>query len=259
MLNTLTERPPAPDARAHGARHAYSAPALGAERHRAFEERFGVRLVIGYGLTESTFGFIHPLDETRDLESMGRPRRHPDPALPAEARLVVAGSAAQEGAAGFRDAAEGEAGEIWLRNPAVFSGYFRNDEATRDAVTPDGWLRTGDLARRDAAGNWTFIGRAKLVIRRRGENMSPGQIEAVLEEHPAVAEAGVVGVPAALGEEDVRAYVVLRPGETASAEDLAAHCGARLAAFKVPTQWRFIEKLPRTPTQRIAYHQLPRD
>ncbi len=257
MLNILLDRAPEADETRHAVRLFYSAPALGAARHEAFESRFRTRLVVGYGLTESTYGFIHPLTGERDLESMGRPRRHPDPAVPAEARLVA--DAGEPGKTPPRDAGPGEPGEVWLKNPASFAGYFRNEAATRETVTADGWLRTGDLAQRDERGDWFFIGRAKLVIRRRGENMSPGQIESVLEEHPAVLEAGVVGVPAALGEEDVRAYVVLRPGAAATEQELEAHCASRLAAFKVPTQWRFLERLPRTPTQRVAYHLLPRE
>jgi crotonobetaine/carnitine-CoA ligase len=236
MLKILLDRPASGDDSGHRLRLAYAAPAVGPEAHRAFERRFKTRLVIGYGLTESTFGFIQPRDDPRDLDAMGLPRRHPDSSIPAEVRLVE--------------------GEIWLRNPATFSGYFRDPDATREALTEDGWLKTGDLATVGPDGAYTFAGRRKLVIRRRGENLTPAEVEAVLESHPAVLEAGVVGVPSALGEEDVMAYVVFRPGARASEADLAAHCAARLAPFKVPTAWRVIEALPRTPTQRIAYHLL---
>lgn len=236
MLKILVDRPPDEGDRDHALRLVYSAPALGREAHLAFERRFGVRLVIGYGLTESTFGFIQPLSEPRDLDAMGLPRRHPDPTLPAEVKLVD--------------------GEIWLRNPATFSGYFRDDAASREALTQDGWLKTGDLGRVGGDGAYTFAGRKKLVIRRRGENLTPGEVESVLEQHPTVLEAGVIGVPSPLGEDDVMAYVVFRPGARATEEELAAHCAARLAAFKVPTRWRVVEALPRTPTQRVAYHLL---
>jgi crotonobetaine/carnitine-CoA ligase len=192
--------------------------------------------VIGYGLTESTFGFIQPLDGPRDLDAMGLPRRHPNPSVPADVRLVE--------------------GEVWLRNPATFSGYFEDEATTREVITDDGWLKTGDLATVGRDGSYTFAGRKKLVIRRRGEMVMPGEVEATLEAHPAVLEAGVVGVPSPLGEDDVMACVVLRPGLRASEDELAAHCAARLAAFKVPTRWRFLDTLPRTPTQRIAYNLL---
>src|SRR6185436_11966137 len=112
----------------------------------------------------STFGFIHPLSGDRRVESMGKPRRHPDPGVPAELRLVADG----------KDVREGEPGEIWLRSSASFTGYFRNDEATRETLV-DGWVRTGDLASRDAEGFYTFRGRIKQLIRRRGENVSPAE------------------------------------------------------------------------------------
>jgi len=236
MLKILLDRAPESDDGSPSLRRVYAAPALGRDAHVEFERRFRARLVIGYGLTESTFGFIHPLDGPRDLEAMGKPRRHPDPSVPSEVRLV--------------------SGEVWLRNPATFSGYFADDAATRDAVTDDGWLKTGDLATRGADGNYTFTGRKTLVIRRRGEMIAPGEVEAALEAHPAVLEAAVVGIPSPWGEDDVMAYVVLRPGARAGEAELAAHCAARLASFKVPSQWRFRDALPRTATQRIAYHLL---
>lgn len=236
MLKILIERPEGPEDREHRLRLVYAAPALGRDAHLAFERRFGVRLVIGYGLTESTLGLIHPLDDSRDLDAMGAPRGHPDPDVQAEVRLVD--------------------GEIQLRNPASFTGYLDDDDATRDAWTEDGWLRTGDLGSVSPGGQYTFLGRRKLVIRRRGENLTPGEVEAVLERHPAVLEAGVLGVPSPLGEEDVLACVVLRPGCAATEDELAAHAAAHLAAFKVPTHWRFLDALPRTPTQRVAYDRL---
>ncbi|HEX4823749.1 MAG TPA: AMP-binding protein [Candidatus Polarisedimenticolaceae bacterium] len=230
MLRILLEREPSPEDRDHGLRLVYGALALGERDHLAFERRFGVKLVIGYGLTESTFGFIHPQGRPCDLASMGEPRGG------TEVKLVD--------------------GEIWLRNPATFSGYFRDDAATREAVTDEGWLKTGDLATVDARGAYTFAGRKKLVIRRRGENLTPAEVESVLERHPAILEAAVVGVPSPVGEDDVQACIVFRPGLRAGEEELAAHCATHLAPFKVPTRWRVMDALPRTPTQRIAYHLL---
>ena len=188
MLKILLDREEAADEASPALRLVYAAPALGPEAHRTFERRFRTTLVIGYGLTESTFGFIQPMEGPRDLDAMGFPRRHPDRSLHAEVRLVE--------------------GEIWLRNPATFSGYYGDEAATREAVTEDGWLKTGDLATVGADGSYTFVGRKKLVIRRRGENLTPHEVEAALEQHPAVREAGVVGVPAAVGEDDVMAFVV---------------------------------------------------
>jgi crotonobetaine/carnitine-CoA ligase len=248
MLRILLRAPPSSADRAHALRLVYTAPALDEAAHRAFEERFGARLVSGYGMTECTFGFIQPLDGDCPRDSLGRPRAHPDPAWGNEVRLVDPESG--------RDVAEGGAGEIWLRNATVCAGYFRDPEATARAITADGWLRTGDLARRDARGCYSFVGRIKEMIRRRGENLSPLEVEAALMAHPGVAEAAVVGVPSSLGEEEVAAFVVLASGATAVAEELAAWCAARLAPFKVPSVWRFPDSLPRTSTERVAKHRL---
>lgn len=236
MLKILLDRAASDEDRSHGLKLVYAAPALGREAHREFERRFGTKLVIGYGLTESTFGFLQPLDDPRDLDAMGLPRRHPDPSIPAEVKIVD--------------------GEVWLRNPATFSGYYGDEPLTRQAFGPDGWLKTGDLATLGVDGSYTFAGRKKLAIRRRGEMISPGEVERALEAHPAVLEAGVIGVPSALGEDDVMAFVVLRAGKAASEGELTTHCATRLAAFKVPSRWRFLDALPRTSTQRVAYHLL---
>lgn len=260
MLRILLQAPPGELDRAHGLRLVYSSPTLGEALHREFESRFGVRLVIGYGMTECTFGAIHPLDfphdaSDRHLDSMGRARRHPDPAWEQGLRLVDPATSAE---AQLREVADGEPGEILLAGPTVFAGYFENATATAESLRADGWLRTGDLATRDADGFLTFVGRRKEMIRRRGENISPLEIEATLESHPAVREAAVVGVPGELGEEEVAAFVVTRDGVAVAVDDLRAWCAARLARFKVPSRWQFVDTLPRTSTNRIAKGELSR-
>ncbi|MCM2270593.1 MAG: AMP-binding protein, partial [Thermoanaerobaculia bacterium] len=260
MLRILLQAPAGELDRAHRLRLVYSSPALGEALHREFEARFGVRLVIGYGLTECTFGAIHPLDlplasAARRLDSMGRARRHPDPAWEQQLRLVDPATSAD---AEPRDVADGAPGEILLAGPTVFAGYFENPAATAEALRADGWLRTGDLAVRDADGFLTFAGRRKEMIRRRGENLSPLEIEQALEAHPLVREAAVIGVPGELGEEEVAAFVVPRDGAALDVEALAAWCAERLARFKVPSRWRLLDALPRTSTNRVAKAELAR-
>ena len=153
----------------------------------------------------------------------------------------------------------GDIGEIWLRNAATFSGYFNDETATREAMTPDGWLRTGDLARHDEDGWYTFVARRKEVIRRRGENVAPAEVEAVLMSHPCVKEAAVVGCASSLGEEEIAAFVVFTPGAAVMIEELSEYAAARLAPFKVPSIWRVTGELPRTSTQRVAKHLLRPD
>ena len=121
----------------------------------------------------------------------------------------------------------------------------------------DGWLHTGDLVTPNADGTFTFVSRKKDVIRRRGENLSPLEVEDVLTEHPSVLECAVVGVPSELSDEEVKAFVVAAEGATLDYHELAEFTRARLSAFKVPRFWQELKTLPRTPTGRVAKHQLP--
>ena len=151
---------------------------------------------------------------------------------------------------------DGEVGELWLRNPTLMLGYWGMPEETA-AVLQDGWLRTGDLVRREPGELYTFVARRKEVIRRRGENLAPAEVEAALAEHPDVAEAAVVGVPSALTEEEVKAFVVPRPGSEPAPRELRDFAAERLTRFKVPRYLELVDELPHTPTGRVAKHQLP--
>jgi crotonobetaine/carnitine-CoA ligase len=152
-------------------------------------------------------------------------------------------------------APDGEAGELLLRNPAVTPGYWHDPGATAAAIE-DGWLRTGDLVRRDADGFLTFVARKKEVIRRRGENVAAAEVEAVLLEHPSIREAAVIGAPSDLGEEEIVAFVAPQPGESVDVEGLRAFVRERLADFKVPSRVEVRDGLPRTATERVAKHLL---
>ena len=146
-------------------------------------------------------------------------------------------------------------GELQLRNPAVMKGYWGMPEETERGAAPDGWLRTGDLVDRTRDGTYTFVGRQKEVIRRRGENVAPVEIEEALAAHPDVVEAAVVGVPSELTEEEIKGF---RRCATTSA-DLAPirdHAAERLTRFKVPRYLEAVDELPHTPTGRVAKHRL---
>ena len=106
-------------------------------------------------------------------------------------------------------------------------------------------------------GTYTFVGRRKEVLRRRGENLSPLEVEEVLDSHPAVLESAVVGVASDLTEEEIKAFIVLLPGTKVDLTELRGYAAERLSAFKVPRFWQLIDELPRTPTARIAKHRLP--
>ncbi len=123
----------------------------------------------------------------------------------------------------------------------------------------DGWLKTGDLVRVNDDETYTFLGRKKEVIRRRGENLSPAEVEQVLERHPDVVEAAVIGVPSELSEEDVKAFVVAADGRAPDPAALHAYTREHLARFKVPRYIEFVDELPHTATDRLAKHQLSRE
>ncbi len=138
-------------------------------------------------------------------------------------------------------------------------GYWGMPEETARVIRPDGWLRTGDLVVENADGTYTFVGREKEIIRRRGENLSPAEVEEALATHPSVAEVAVVGVPSDLTEEEVKAFVVLAAGADADPAGLHAWAADRLTRYKVPRYIEFVAELPHTPTGRVAKHQLNKD
>jgi carnitine-CoA ligase len=153
--------------------------------------------------------------------------------------------------------AAGGTGELLLRNPAITPGYWGMPEQTAQVMAEGGWLRTGDLVTVNADGTYTFVARRKEVLRRRGENLSPLEVEEVLDSHPAVLESAVAGVPSDLSEEEVKAFIVPAPGGRPDFSELRRYAAERLSPFKVPRYWQLLEELPRTPTARIARHRLP--
>jgi crotonobetaine/carnitine-CoA ligase len=249
IVEILMRQPPRPDDTEHSVRLCYTAPAPSMERHLEIERRFGVRVLIGYALSESTYGTVWPLTGPPPYTSMGVPRQHPTLGEINRARVVDDQD---------RDVAVGEIGELLLRNPAVMKGYLGLAEETA-RVLRDGWLHTGDLVRMDDAGLLYFVARKKEVIRRRGENLAPAEVEAVLNSYPGVAESAVVGVPAELSDEEVKAFILLAPGAVVELGALRAWSLERLAAFKVPRYLEIVPELPRTPTERIAKHLLSRE
>jgi crotonobetaine/carnitine-CoA ligase len=247
MLEILMRQP----ARAGDAdtplRLCYTGPAPARERQEEIERRFGLRIVVGYAMSESPYGLIWP-HGSRPYETLGRLRQHPRLGVVNEGRVV-----GDDG----EDLPAGETGELLLRNPVITPGYWGMPELTAEAITGDGWLHTGDLVTVDQAGTYTFVARKKEVLRRRGENLSPAEVEEALASHPSVLECAVVGVPSELSEEDVKAFVVPAPGARLDFPQLRAHVAGLLAAYKVPRYWQALDDLPRTPTSRVAKHRLP--
>jgi acyl-CoA synthetase (AMP-forming)/AMP-acid ligase II len=148
------------------------------------------------------------------------------------------------------EAAPGVVGEIIVRSPALFSGYYRQPAATAAAMV-DGWYRTGDLGRRDEGGYYTIVDRAKDMIITGGENVYSAEVEAAMLKHPAVAQAAVVGAPDGRWGERVTALIVTRPGASVTEAELQQHCRIHLAGYKVPKSILFESSLPMTPTGKI--------
>jgi carnitine-CoA ligase len=246
MLEILMRRPERPDDADNPLRLCYTGPSPPEERQLEIERRFGLRIVCGYAMSETPYGTVWPRG-TRPYGTLGKPRQHPTLGEINEGRVIRGGE----------PVTPGDIGELQLRNPAVMKGYWRMPEETARVLLPDGWLRTGDLVRDNGDGGYTFIGREKEVIRRRGENLSPAEVEDVLMAHPDVSEAAVVGVPSELSEEEVKAFLVTDgTSDPAAIRDFAAE---RLARFKVPRYIELVEELPHTPTGRVAKHELTRD
>jgi len=207
-----------------------------------WQER-GVEIVQGYGLTEAAPNVLclPAEDATRKRGYAGKPYPYVDVALrdPDGGRLL-AGPAT---------------GELIVRGPNVFAGYWRNVEATEQAFA-DGWLLTGDLAERDDEGYYRIVGRLKDLVISGGENVYPAEIEDVLHAHPAVAEAAVIGVPDERWGEVCVAFVALKQGSEATEAELVEHCRSRLARFKVPKGVRFVDALPRSGMNKVLKDEL---
>ncbi|HYE92873.1 MAG TPA: AMP-binding protein, partial [Terriglobales bacterium] len=202
----------------------------------AWRARSGVRIHRGYGMTELFRPISYQAGDPRDFpDAIGR-------AVPGvELRTVD-----DDG----KDVAAGEIGELLIRSEAAMDGYLAQPEETA-ATMIDGWFRTGDLARITPAGFVSIVGRKKELILRGGYSVSPPEVEAALLAHPDVAEAAVIGVPHAELGEEVAAFVALRPGAHASADELAAWCKTRIAGYKCPRTITPLPELPKSATGKV--------
>ncbi len=216
-----------------------------------FRDEFGIPVLIGgYGMTEIPGVTCNPVEGVQKWHTMGPVGKHPDPNRPwAQCRVVD-----EEG----RDVADDVEGEMWVKTPIVMQGYFRDAEQTA-AAFHEGWFKTGDLVKRDADGYYSFVSRKRDIIRRRGENIAGAELDRVIGAHPAVHEAAAVAVPAELGEDDILVGVILKPGQMATAQEIAQWCRERLAPQKVPRYVLFVDDLPHTPTGKVQKVQFKAD
>ncbi|MFT4110030.1 long-chain-fatty-acid--CoA ligase [Propionicimonas sp.] len=212
-----------------------------------WESVSGGLLVEGYGMTEASPVCLgNPFAPSRRTGTIGIPfpstwMRVVDPDDPT------------------REVAQGERGELLIKGPQVFGGYWNNPEETGRTLLPDGWLRTGDVVTVDADGFTTIVDRVKELIITGGFNVAPSEVENVLRTHPDLADASVIGVPAPSGGERVAAVVVLRPGATLDEDGLKAWCHERLAGYKVPRRFAVVDDLPRSMLGKVLRKQVRED
>jgi len=207
-----------------------------------FKEVFGHTLLERYGMTETGMNLSNPLQGERRVGSVGLP-------LPGvEARMVNPET--------LEVVPDGEVGELHIRGPHVFKGYWRKPEQTAQAFTGDGWLKTGDLALRESDGYFTLKGRLKDLIITGGLNVYPPEVELVLADHLAVAASAVIGCQNAEWGEQVVAVIVLKTGQNVTPEDIIGYCRKHLANYKVPKRVEFVDELPRNTLGKVQKARL---
>ncbi len=219
-----------------------SAP-LAPEMHRAFERRFQVPIIETMGLSETAAQILsNPMPPGKAKYGS------PGIAYGNEARIIDEAG---------QDCPDGVTGELLIRGPNVMSGYYKDSEATAEALKPDGWLRTGDLACRDADGFYFITGRLKELIIKGGENISPREIDEVLHTHPSVLEAACFAAPDPNYGQEVMACVKLKPDCECAEDELKSLSETKLGSFKAPRRIFFLADLPKGPSGKIQRLKLP--
>ena len=242
MVPILLKQPPRPDDADQPARRFYFAKV-----NDEFEHRFNCRIVEVYGATETGVVTAIPSGGERRKGSCGKPNT-------ATFEVMIADP--NDG-----PVAVGEVGEILVRPKrpfAMLSAYYNSPDATLEA-SRNFWFHTGDNARADADGYYYFVDRKKDSIRRRGENISSSEVEATLNRHPAILECAIIAAPSELGEDEVKAVVVLRDGAEATADELWAFCDEHMPRFWVPRYIEFRGEMPKTPSQKVQKYLLRAD
>jgi long-chain acyl-CoA synthetase len=211
------------------------------EATRRLQQRFGLELAEGYGLTEASPVVTSSAGLPLRVGSVGK---------------VLDGMMVRLVDEDGDDVLQGDAGEIWVKGPNVFQGYLDDPEQTARVLTKDGWLRTGDIAVTDDDGYLFLVDRAKDLIIVSGFNVYPAEVEDVIAQHPAVAEVGVAGVPHPHTGEAVKAWVVVRDGMTVDEDTLISWCSDRLARYKSPSKILFVDELPRNVSGKLLRRSL---
>ena len=240
MLRTLLLQPVDPEEKNHCVREVlYFIPITDAEKEE-FEQRFNMRIMNTYGSTESIgWAITDPPVGARNWPSVGRA------GLGYKARICDMED---------NELSPGEVGEIQIkgeRGRSVMLEYYNNPEATENTFSADGWLKTGDQGYQDDNGWSYFVDRKVNMVKRSGENISTTELEEILEQHPAIAEAAVIGVPDPIRDQAIKAFVRFAPGESMTLAEVEQYCKDHMASFKVPTFYEVVEDFPRTCSMKI--------
>ena len=210
---------------------------------RACAARTGIAVRQGYGMTETS-----PVTHFTPKDGMNKPTSV-GPAAPSTVFRVV-------DVATGEDAPTGGLGEVWVRGPQVMKGYLHNPDATREMIDGDGWVHTGDIGRADEDGYLYVVDRVKELIKYKGYQVAPAELEAVIQSHPAVADAAVIPSPDPEAGEVPKAYVVIKPGAAATADEIMAHVAKRVAPYKKVRRIEFIDAIPKVPSGKILRRAL---
>lgn len=240
MLRTLLLQPIDPEEKNHCVREVlYFIPITDAEKEE-FEQRFNMRIMNTYGSTESIgWAITDPPVGARNWPSVGRA------GLGYKARICDMED---------NELPPGEVGEIQIkgeRGRSVMLEYYNNPEATENTFSVDGWLKTGDQGYQDDNGWFYFVDRKVNMVKRSGENISTTELEEILEQHLAIAEAAVIGVPDPIRDQAIKAFVRFAPGESMTLAEVEQYCKDHMASFKVPTFYEVVEDFPRTCSMKI--------
>ena len=240
MLRTLLLQPVDPEEKNHCVREVlYFIPITDAEKEE-FEQRFNMRIMNTYGSTESIgWAITDPPVGARNWPSVGRA------GLGYKSRICDMND---------NELPPGEVGEIQIkgeRGRSVMLEYYNNPEATENTFSVDGWLKTGDQGYQDDNGWFYFVDRKVNMVKRSGENISTTELEEILEQHLAIAEAAVIGVPDPIRDQAIKAFVRFAPGESMTLAEVEQYCKDHMASFKVPTFYEVVEDFPRTCSMKI--------
>ncbi|NCB62615.1 MAG: crotonobetaine/carnitine-CoA ligase [Clostridia bacterium] len=240
MNRTLLMQPEQPWEKDHCLKHLYFSMGLSAEEKERFEQRFRVKLLNSYGMTETVSSVtLAPFYGDRNWPSVGRP------ALSYPIKIIDCDG---------REVPPGVLGEICIHGipgESIVAGYYKDPGATAELIDSDGWIHSGDRGYLDEQGFLFFVDRWGDMIKRSGENISSSEVECILTAHEKIADAAVVGVPDPIRDEAVKAFVLLAEGQQMTEEEVVAHCAGRLSKFKVPTIVEFVTSFPRTATGKI--------